>query len=297
MFRFRRGMRIGVVAATAALLAACGTNAVGTRHDTTPSDSTQPASAMPPMAGMPGMQTNPAGDGLSATESGLTLQPAALSLLAGQDTTWSFRITSGQTAQPVTQFEPEQTRLMHLYVVRDDLTGFQHLHPQMAPEGTWTARLGALQPGSYRAYTQFSTTGSAGKPVTPVLSVALTVPGAAASVALPPAAPTAEVDGYTVAVDANVSAGAENDLSLTITRAGEPVTDLQPYLDSYAHLTAIHAGDMAFAHLHPLGTVDGDHGGPKLDFHAMLPRGGDWRLFIQFQTVGVPHTAQVTLHV
>ncbi|HZE01023.1 MAG TPA: hypothetical protein VE155_04575 [Pseudonocardiaceae bacterium] len=30
-----------------------------------------------------------------------------------------------------------------------------------------------------------------------------------------------------------------------------PVTDLQPYLDTYAHLTAFHGGDLAFADLHP----------------------------------------------
>jgi hypothetical protein len=92
-------------------------------------------------------------------------------------------------------------------------------------------------------------------------------------------------------------AGMEHPLTVTVSRDGKPVTDLQPYLDSYAHLTAFHAGDLAFAHLHPAGAVDGDRGGPTMTFHAELPRSGDWRLFLQFQTAGRLHTAALTLAV
>jgi hypothetical protein len=59
----------------------------------------------------------------------------------------------------------------------------------------------------------------------------------------------------------------------------------------------LHDNDLAFAHLHPRGTVNGDHGGPVLLFEAMLPKGGNWRLFVQFQTADALHTAAVTLPV
>ena len=80
-------------------------------------------------------------------------------------------------------------------------------------------------------------------------------------------------------------------------KAGRPVTDLQPYLSTYAHLTAFHDGDLAFAHLHPEGAVSGEHGGPTLAFHTTFDKPGNWRLFIQFQTDGTLHTAAVTLAV
>jgi hypothetical protein len=83
----------------------------------------------------------------------------------------------------------------------------------------------------------------------------------------------------------------DHPLTVTVSKNGIPVTDLQPYLDTYAHLTALHEGDLAFAHLHPKGTVNGDHGGPTLSFAADLPSAGNWRLFLQFQTAGVVHTA------
>jgi len=128
-----------------------------------------------------------------------------------------------------------------------------------------------------------------------VLSVPVTVPGAPVTVVPAAVVRSVQVDGYTVAVDANVTAGAEGELSLTISKDGRPVADLQPYLDSYAHLTAIHAGDLAFAHLHPIGAVEGDHGGPTLAFHVNLPEAGLWGLFVQFQTAGVLHTGRLVV--
>jgi hypothetical protein len=92
-------------------------------------------------------------------------------------------------------------------------------------------------------------------------------------------------------------AGMAHPLTARITKDGKPVTDLQPYLETYAHLTAFHEGDAAFAHLHPTTEVKGDQGGPELSFHAALPTAGNWRLFVQFQTGGRLHTAALTLHV
>jgi hypothetical protein len=133
-----------------------------------------------------------------------------------------------------------------------------------------------------------------------VLSRTATVPGPAAAVPLPaPAATATTDDGYTVTVTVaggRLMAGMAHELTVTVTKDGKPVTDLQPYLETYAHLTAFHAGDQAFAHLHPQTPVTGDHGGPDLTFHAELAKAGDWRLFLQFQTAGRLHTAALTLN-
>ncbi|PZS36100.1 MAG: hypothetical protein DLM59_01805 [Pseudonocardiales bacterium] len=274
-------------------LSACSnsSNTSGAHHGA------MPAQSMSAHDGMSGTGMGmAAGDGLAATTDGLTLLPAASTLPAGVPAPLGFRIT-GTDGHPVTTFEPDQTKLMHLYLIRSDLTGFQHIHPTMAADGTWTAPLAPARPGTYRAYTAF-TAKTAGKTVSAVLSRPLTVPGTATDTPLPPPATTTQADGYTLTVHGGqMMAGMAHTLTVTVTRNGRPVTDLQPYLDSYAHLTAIHAGDLAFAHLHPHGTVNGNHGGPALTFTATLPRAGDWRLFIQFQTHGALHTAAVTLHV
>ncbi|RMI30202.1 hypothetical protein EBN03_22700 [Nocardia stercoris] len=245
-------------------------------------------------SGMPGMDM-PTGNGLSATSAGFTFVPAATTANAGAPVDFRFTIT-GPDGKPVTAFQPDQTQLMHFYLIRDDLSGFQHVHGTMAADGTWTAPLAALQPGSYRTYASFITTDAAGKAVPLVLSAPVTVAGDATPVTLPEPATTTEVEGYTVTLDtAQLMSGMSHPLTVTISRDGKPVTDLQPYLDTYAHLTAFRRDDLAFAHLHPGDAVNGDHGGPTLKFEAELPQPGQWRLFLQFRTGGVLHTAAITV--
>jgi hypothetical protein len=210
-------------------------------------------------------------------------------------TTPASTFTITHDGNTVTQFDPEQTKLMHFYLIRSDLTGFQHVHPSMQPDGTWTAPTKAVPAGDYRVYVQFVPhADAAGGALT--VSTPVTVPGSAAAAApLPAPAATTTVDGYTVALVGALTAGQEAPLAITISRSGQPVTDLQPFLDTYAHVTAIHQGDLAFAHLHPEGTVSGDHGGPALTVHAQLPARGDYRMFIQFQTNNTLRTASITV--
>jgi len=295
--RLRRGLAALALIATLTLgSAACGKNS-STGMPGMDHGSAMPSS--PSMGGMPGMDADemPAGDGLAATMSGLTFAPATRSVPAGKPQPFAFQIRGGD-GKPVMNFANDQTKLMHFYLIRSDLTGFQHLHPEMAADGTWTATPAALKPGTYRAYAAFIANDKSGKQTPLVLSDTVTVPGQAADAQLPPPATSTQVDGYTLTLGGDgLMANMSHIMTVTVSRDGNPVTDLQPYLATYAHLTAFHSGDLAFAHLHPHGTPGGDHGGPALTFTAMLPRPGNWRLFLQFQTAGVLHTAALTVNV
>jgi hypothetical protein len=267
MFTITRAL--AAVAAAGMVTAACGSpdSMPGMAPTTTSSPMTMGDMAM--------------GDGLAATSGGYTFQPTSTTL----SSSFQFKIL-GSDGRAITAFDPEQTKLMHFYLVRSDLTGFQHVHPTMAADGTWTAPLATAASGSYRAYTQFVVKGT-----DEVLSQSVSVPGDATKVPLAAPSATTSVDGFTLTVGGDKPmAGMTHQLTVSVTKDGRPVTDLQPYLDTYAHLTAFHATDGAFAHLHPQGKA-----GDKLTFEAMLPKAGDWRLFIQFQTDGILHTAPITI--
>jgi hypothetical protein len=165
----------------------------------------------------------------------------------------------------------------------------------MTKDGTWTAPLTAIKPGSYRAYTSFITKDNAGKAIPLVLSQTITVPGTAATSALPKPSTTTTVDGYTLTLSGEPMAGMAHPLTVTVSKNRKPVHDLQPYLNTYAHVTAVHEGDLAFAHLHPEGTAKTANGGPTLSFHTQFSKKGNYRLFLQFQTGGTLHTAAITL--
>ncbi|MFB7506551.1 hypothetical protein [Streptomyces broussonetiae] len=297
---------LAAAAATAALavtLTACGSASgsdhsstasgmSGTEHSGTPS----PSASDGDMADMPGMSTAATGNGLAEAKDGYRMTSATTTLAAGRATGYRFAIT-GPDGKPVTGFAVDQTQRMHFYAIRSDLTGFQHVHPVMAKDGTWTAPLAALRPGSWRLYASFTPDGGPGKGEDFVLSRTVKVPGMAMTTTLAKASGTTTVDGYTLTVKGEPMAGMAHQLTATVTKGGKPVTSLQPYLDTYAHLTAFHQGNLAFAHLHPQTKVDGDHGGPTLTFHAEFAQSGNWRLFLQFRTAGRLHTAALTLHV
>jgi hypothetical protein len=83
--------------------------------------------------------------------------------------------------------------------------------------------------------------------------------------------------------------------TITISKDGLPVTNLQPYLGYYADAVATRAADLAFAYFVPQGTVQGNHGGPSISFFAAPAEAGNYRLFVQFQTGGTIHTAALTV--
>jgi hypothetical protein len=226
--------------------------------------------------------------GLASSRGGYTLTPTDSTPDAGS---FSFQIT-GPDGAPVTAFDVEHDKRMHLIVARRDTTGFQHVHPEMAPDGTWTVPLTLPAGGSYRAFADFAPTGGAGT----TLGVDLAVPGRFKPVEHAPSR-TAQVDGYTVELAGELVPGRASPVTLTVSKDGRPVTDLQPYLAAYGHLVALREGDLAYLHVHPEG-APGDGrtpAGPQIEFVAEVPSAGGYRLFLDFQHDGVVRTAEFTV--
>lgn len=227
--------------------------------------------------------------GLMVSDHGYTFALTADTLPAGPARPVSFVIEGPDGV--VTEYDIEHEQELHLIAVRRDLTGYQHVHPVRAADGTWSVPLD-LTPGEWKLFADFSTHGEA---VT--LGTDLSVPGDYRPAALPAAGTTAEVDGYTVTLDGGLHPGEESKLTLSVSRDGVAVTDLEPYLGAYGHLVALRVGDLGYLHVHP----DGEPGdgttaaGPEITFFAEVPSAGTYRLFLDFQHQGVVHTAEFTL--
>jgi hypothetical protein len=246
------------------------------------------------MDDMPGMSMATGAPTASPPAAADTFVPAADAVPAGTPKTLAFHVV-GPNGHPVTRYQPYQSKLLSCYVIRSDLTGFQYLDAAMQQDGTWNVALPALPAGSYRAFVTFAAPdASQGTPLVHVLSRPFTVPGAAGGTPLPPPASIATVDGYTVTLAATPVPGRPVPLTITVTQGGRPVESLNRYLDGYAHLTAFHTGDTAFAQIQSAGGI-GPNG--ALTTEAIFPEGGDWRLFAQFNLAGTVHTAAFTLTV
>jgi hypothetical protein len=216
--------------------------------------------------------------GLGVAEDGLRVVVEQPELPLGRAETLRFRIVD-ERGDTVRDFDVEHEKRMHLILARRDLTGFQHLHPEQAADGTWSAPVRLGEPGSYRMFADFS------HDETPrTLAADLRVDGAADLRPLPAPRPTAVSDGgYDVRLDRS-----GDELSFAISRDGKPV-QTEPYLGAGGHLVALREGDLAFLHVHPTGD------GPS--FEVEFPTPGRYRLFLQFKHEGRVQTAAFTQEV
>ena len=225
------------------------------------------------------------------SEEGYTLTLASRTAAAGSQVPLSVRIL-GPDGQVVTDYQGTQDQDLHLIVVRRDMTGYQHVHPFMSPDGTRTAAVD-LEPGQWRVFADFRPFG-AERSLT--LGADLAVGGDYTPQPLPAPAATDQVDGYGVHLQGALTPGRASKLTLTVTKDGRPVTDLQPYLGAYGHLVVLRDGDLAYLHVHPDSPSNNTAElGPDISFSATVPSAGSYRLFLDFRHADVVRTSQFTV--
>ncbi|MGW2303498.1 hypothetical protein [Streptomyces sp. NPDC001809] len=231
--------------------------------------------------------------GLAVSADGFTLDVDSAILAAGPRQHVGFRVL-GPDGRPVTEFVAEHEKELHFIAVRRDTAGFQHVHPVRNEKGDWSTELD-LEPGDWRFFTDIHPAGHDG---TLTLGIDVAVAGPYAPLPLPEAARTSHIDAYDVTLDGTLVPGEASELTLTVSRDGEPVTDLEPYLAAYGHLVALRVGDLGYLHVHPEGHPgDGTTApGPAIRFLAVAPTAGAYRLFLDFQHAGVVRTASFTVH-
>jgi hypothetical protein len=246
--------------------------------------------SMPHTHAMTGMTGSEVG-GLSINSAGYTMVPVQTAYKAGPQTL-TFVIT-GPDRKPVTTFAIVHDKPMHMVVARRDLSGYQHLHPTMAPDGTWTVTMNLDKPGMWRAVADFTANGAGGAQTAVTLGTDLTVAGAYQPIAVPAAAREVQVDGYTVAYEGTLQIGATAPLLFRVFKNGNPVTNLDPYLGSYGHLVFLRQLDLAYVHTHPETALAGG----AVKFWATAPSTGTYRMFFDFQVDGQVHSAPFTLNI
>ncbi|MFD4639885.1 hypothetical protein ACFWN2_21415 [Lentzea sp. NPDC058436] len=227
--------------------------------------------------------------GHDSTESAQSKLPPGLSV---SDNGYTLRITKsepltftieGQDGAPITKFAVEHEKRLHLIAVRRDGSHFQHVHPQMATDGTWSTPLALPNAGAYRIFADFRPENG---PKT-VLGADVHTPGD-----YRPQnhidSRTFTVDGYEVSLHGELNVNKASTVTISISKDGRPVTDLQDYLGAKGHLVALRSDDLAYLHVHPEESA-------QVKFAVEVPTAGKYRLFLDFQHADVVRTAEFTL--
>src|SRR5699024_5617830 len=160
--------------------------------------------------------------------------------------------------------------------------------------GTWTIPWQWDAAGSYRVFADF-VPAETGEGLT--LSTSVQVGGDYDPAPATEPVTTTTVDGFDVSVEGDLTAGEASQLTMTVTRGGEPVTELEPYLGAFGHLVALRDGDLAYLHVHPHGDEPqaGETSGPEIVFEATAPTEGRYLLYLDFQVDGEVHTAPLVI--
>jgi hypothetical protein len=213
-----------------------------------------------------------------------TAQPQQIA--AGKPATWTLEI-SNEDGTPVKDFAVVHDKLMHLIVVSQDLSWFNHVHPQHKGDGVFTLSTQLPHAGQYKLFADYTpkggehevaqhelrVTGSNPLPVKPTL-VADRMQGAwmikrAMSHAedSPPAESGTPYQVALMPMPAKLEAGKDVMLHFQVRDAGgKPLNDLQPYLGAMGHAVILSSDAKNYLHTHP---TDGEHAG-----HGAMDHGG-----------------------
>ena len=242
--------------------------------------------------GHSGHEADAASLGLGLAQDGYQLTDVSAPTGTGDEGELTFTVT-GPDGDPVNDFELDHEEEMHLIAVRADGQHFAHVHPERDEDGTWSIPWQWEEAGTYRVFADF-VPAETGEGLT--LSTTVQIDGDYESVPAEPAAETS-VNGFDVAVEGDLVAGEASELTMTVTREGEAVTELEPYLGAFGHLVALRDGDLAYLHVHPHGDApeSGETSGPEIVFEATAPTEGRYLLYLDFQVDGQVHTAPLVI--
>jgi hypothetical protein len=224
----------------------------------------------------------------------LQVQTTPSVIKAGAPFKMRFDVRHPSSGNPVRDFEVVHDKRYHLFVVSHDMTEFQHIHPEQQPDGSWTIEAVLPRAGAYRLVSDFLPTGGAPQ----LLSRTLVTAGfngdlesqdahleADTTLRKSAGALTAELKFD----PPRLIAGQYGHLEFTLTdsRTGESVTDLQPYLGAFGHAFILSEDLRDSVHSHPPEWRDGKEiatgfGGPTVLFEGYMPLPGRYRVWAQF---------------
>jgi hypothetical protein len=200
----------------------------------------------------------------------------------------NFRILDPRTQKPATSFEIVHEKLIHVFLVSQDLESFAHVHPEQLPDRSFRLPVRPSKGGMFRLLADFYPSGA-----TPQLALGtFYVAGTVETPHLTPSLAPQQAENLTVGLRTEpekIFAGLETRLFMTLS----PNDGLEPYLGAWAHMLTASADLIDMIHVHPfLRNADA-----SLQSNLVFPRPGLYRIWTQIQRKGVVNTVVFTVPV
>ncbi|GAA4381095.1 heavy metal-binding domain-containing protein [Hymenobacter koreensis] len=223
----------------------------------------------------------------------MKLETAPEQFKAGQVVPLAFRPQeAGNEAAPVPLAVVHEKKI-HLIIVSKDLSQFYHEHPEYTAQGNYVVNYTFPKGGEYVLFQDYTPDGAGHQ----LGRQAVTVQGpAAAPVKFSNDDMQWAQDGYqaTLSFDKPLQTGTLLGMNITISKDGQPVTNLENYLGALGHVVVISEDTEKYLHVHPEDQADK---GPRIAFNTNFEAAGRYRVFLQFNHGGRIHTGDFTINV
>lgn len=256
----------------------------------------------------PALAAPPPVAGTYALPDGKPEVSATLAVTPGTPSVLDIAMARLGDARPVTRFDVELSKRLHVIAVSDDFRVFLHEHAERPDaDGHFRVPIRFPQGGGWHVYADAVPSGLGQQVMR--FDIGSDPAGTPPPARPPTPQPTGLVgsDGrYGVRFDAlDLRAGQDAQLKLRILRDGKPAPDLLPFLGVAAHAVFISAADLTYVHAHAAPAAAGaahHHGmagmpgmdapppGAKLPadlvLHVTAPKAGTYLLWLQFSAGG-----------
>lgn len=219
------------------------------------------------------------------SEYNMELTSAPLNIVPEQET----RLTL--TLQKPVKLEISHEKKIHLIVVNEDLSYFNHIHPDET-EGIYTVKTKFPSSGKFYLFADYKPYGGAQV----VNKLEINVPGETPSpLVYSNEKLTGHSGAYAITLVADQGKFTNGHLMIDgiLKKDGQEIdpSTLENYLGAKAHVVLINVDDKEYIHAHP----DVENGRYKL--HASFPKSGIYRGWIQFQAEGTVYTTDYVIKV
>jgi len=201
----------------------------------------------------------------------------------------TFGLIDPRTERAVRKLEVVHEKLYHVFIVSQDLSFFLHTHPERQGDEAFRLDVRLPKPGLYRVLSDFYPSGATPQLITNTLIVA------GEEAAMHSARIQADLSPKTTEnarVDLMLSPShvvARQDVSMVFRVT--PEQGVEQYLGAWAHMLAASADLVDMTHNHPIAAADSSGGaGKDIEFNMAFPRAGVYRVWVQFQRLGVVNT-------
>ena len=193
----------------------------------------------------------------------------------------TFRAIDPRNDEVAKKFEIVHERLMHLFLVSEDLEYFLHDHPVLQSDGSFRLPVRLKKAGMHRLLADFYPSGS----VPQLAEATIYAAGDSTAAHLEPSTGQSKCANLTAVLrvdPAPLLAGFEARLTYELT----PSEGIEPYLGAWGHMLAVSEDLIDLLHVHPFLS----DGAGTMQFNMIFPRPLRYKIWTQFQRLGIVNT-------